>query len=102
VARSSGEPFSGGSGHPHVVAEVTALGEDVRERGGDALGRGHRVEQGAGADPGPGPGVGDAAHHVGDHVAVLAHRDLQTRLRAGGHHLVRRSLNLGLKISHLP
>ena len=88
-------------GHPHVVVEVAAFGQDVRERGGDALGRGRRVEQGAGADPGPGLGIGDAAHHVGDHAAVPTHRDLQARLRARGHHLLRRGLNLRLDVSHL-
>ena len=72
VARSSGEPGSGGSG--------------------GAAG-GHRR---------PGLRVGYAADHVGDDAAVPVHRDLQAGFRSGGHHLVGRGLDLRLEVSHRP
>jgi hypothetical protein len=89
-------------GQPQVVGDVAAFGQDVRERGGHALGRGRRVEQGAGAYWLCGPRVCDAADHVGEDPAVPEHRDLQAGFRPGGHQLAGRGLDLRLQVSHPP
>jgi hypothetical protein len=87
-------------GYPQVVADLAALGQDVGERGGDALDRGGREEQGAGVDRDPAARVGQAGHHVGDQPAVPADRDLEAGLRPGGHQLAGHGLECGLEISH--